>query len=841
MIMSHAQQKSKKRFVLTMRNQKGQVGIFVALIFQVIFVFFAMLVNVGLVVHHKINLQQSTDLAAYYGAMKQAEMLNMMGHVNYQIRQAWKLFAWRYRVLGTFGIEQNGSGPSEIQFPVMWKDNSLPPAAPRRPKYNPLSKDFACPQNLPNAKGITVTDVPFMCMGHNGFGDWISSADPRDRETYCKMNCDALNSLTGSAFGITKIPPVGTACIASNCLGSSINIGINRANNILKDVCLKLGPITAQMLALYYGSYIKDTGNRKNFIWMMAKNLGLSEEEMLDIDGNKVITGVRNTLRNNLTEANATSMANDNTIVAYNGVKAQGGGTSFAESMLREITFQRLMFYLIDCEYINVDADGNGSSDVKIKPFYQPGTNNLDANIMNNLLANPGLAASAQGIADVMGLNSEQVNTIGYEKNPWIHVYYGVKATSEPKIPFLPLAKIKLHAISFAKPFGGTIGPWYYKNWPSGSPQSGTGNDLANRTDFNLPVKTVDSLPPNPTLRGVREFLPNYSTYVGDTYSHGGGNLDPDNKGGLANTDIVAFYHLLLANKYGVGNIAPSSSDKSQESVSVMRQFGEKPNFWPRYTEWYHLNSALDSNTYDPLANSKAGGPRNSYMRDIELSVVSPNQFDVTYYSIDPDFANNYLDRLTKGDALQKIKTATGTADAPVFPIDFGNSGGTPMSGVPVSPYYSVRNQMQVTSELFKKALGDIRGLNGSSNLPSFALDVLATKQASLLTGWTFLNLTATGYDAFPSPDQTGGKYSMLFGTCDPALNPWTDSYLSPNLIDPELPPTPGNCVSGGRVGYSVKIISNDTLRSGRLFENLGGSGMNGSILNPVSDDFFQF
>ncbi len=33
------------------QNQKGQVAIFVALIFQVIFVFFAILINVGLLVH----------------------------------------------------------------------------------------------------------------------------------------------------------------------------------------------------------------------------------------------------------------------------------------------------------------------------------------------------------------------------------------------------------------------------------------------------------------------------------------------------------------------------------------------------------------------------------------------------------------------------------------------------------------------------------------------------------------------------------------------------------------------------------------------------------------------
>ncbi|MFN9066527.1 MAG: pilus assembly protein TadG-related protein, partial [Bdellovibrionales bacterium] len=45
------------------KNKKGQVAIFIALLFQVLFLFFAMVVNVGLLVHHKINLQNSVDLA----------------------------------------------------------------------------------------------------------------------------------------------------------------------------------------------------------------------------------------------------------------------------------------------------------------------------------------------------------------------------------------------------------------------------------------------------------------------------------------------------------------------------------------------------------------------------------------------------------------------------------------------------------------------------------------------------------------------------------------------------------------------------------------------------------
>jgi Flp pilus assembly protein TadG len=83
------------------------MAVFVALLFQVLFVFFAMIINVGLLVHDKINLQNSVDLAAIYAAQKQAEVLNAIAHTNYQIRQSWKLLAWRIYVEGDLGRDNH--------------------------------------------------------------------------------------------------------------------------------------------------------------------------------------------------------------------------------------------------------------------------------------------------------------------------------------------------------------------------------------------------------------------------------------------------------------------------------------------------------------------------------------------------------------------------------------------------------------------------------------------------------------------------------------------------------------------------------------------------------------
>src|SRR5271156_6323808 len=96
--------------MLSLRNQRGQTAVLGAMMFNVLFVFFALAINVALVVHDKINLQNSADLAAYYAAAKQAEILNAIAHENYMIRQAWKLLAFRYRVIGTLGLYKGSTG-----------------------------------------------------------------------------------------------------------------------------------------------------------------------------------------------------------------------------------------------------------------------------------------------------------------------------------------------------------------------------------------------------------------------------------------------------------------------------------------------------------------------------------------------------------------------------------------------------------------------------------------------------------------------------------------------------------------------------------------------------------
>jgi len=161
--------KQKRRLL----DETGQMSIFVALIFQVLFVFFAMVVNIGLIVHDKINLQNAVDLGAYYAAERQAEILNEIAHINYQIRQDYKLMTWRYRVLGTLG-RQAGNNDLDV--------NGMPPA--RTPDGFPL-------QERPYP--MLGNEQPSICIKNIA---WDTVVQGASRENYCFRPYNSTTQLT---------------------------------------------------------------------------------------------------------------------------------------------------------------------------------------------------------------------------------------------------------------------------------------------------------------------------------------------------------------------------------------------------------------------------------------------------------------------------------------------------------------------------------------------------------------------------------------------------------------------------------------------------------------------
>jgi hypothetical protein len=185
-------------------------------------------------------------------------------------------------------------------------------------------------------------------------------------------------------------------------------------------------------------------------------------------------------------------------------------------------------------------------------------------------------------------------------------------------------------------------------------------------------------------------------------------------------------------------------------------------------------------------------------MRKLEILSVIPDDFDRTYYSIDPDFSYNYLDKIKNANVF-KNKLPSDF----LFHADLGSRMGNNELD-----HYSIRNQIEDSLKNFP-----------SSQLPDFKnkLTYLKDTFGSLLTSWQVNN------------NEDYSTLSAKFGKCDNG-----DYPLSPAELKDSNKTVPGSCRQGGRVGYSVKLVDGKSLTESNLM--LGGLNKSGPILNPPPD-----
>jgi hypothetical protein len=286
-------------------------------------------------------------------------------------------------------------------------------------------------------------------------------------------------------------------------------------------------------------------------------------------------------------------------------------------------------------------------------------------------------------------------------------------------------------ARAYAKPFGGRIGPWYQAIWNSGDP----GSTGAIVDPLMAPRMVAGGLLNNPN---DPRRLPNYSRYPGDTLGMSS-KLAINSIAGL-NTVVIAF------------------------------------DFYKNIAEGIGPGATNDILAWDQTNNV---APQ---IRNFEIAAIAPDLFDITYYSIEPNFTDNYYARLSAHAQALGIPNTT-----PVRP-DLGFS--------PILPTINVQTQMSSSQQL---------------NLQRPEAFYFVRNPTHLLTAWL------PGPGSF-NYDVNGALAN--FGKC--------------SLPDTNLKfRNPGSCVAGGgRTGYSVKLLSRDALNSSAL-PNGGPSVAQGPILNP--------
>ncbi len=684
------------------------MAIFIALFFQVLFVFFAMAINVGLVIHDKINLQNAVDLAAYYGAAKQAEILNQIAHVNFQMRQNYKLFTWRYRVLGGVGNRFN--------------------------PYNVANSTNSILSESPIGNNLR----PTVCVSDSFWQEFVNLEGDA---TVCDDPDLTIPNIIPASGGGNIVP------YYSNLVSFT-----EMANQQLLIQCYESGIFNWLFAARILTHFRVDGLVRKNIVRRLSNNL--SSPEFQDLRGESVREGVRNTFELNLTEANRAGITD---FRYFNSMSE--GQCSDSQFWLPEVRINPVLMFTDFrptgpnnfCEPENVPN--------RPVPGRTPGPGGL-TNLPNGLnqpqFVSTFVAPNQLLIDHWSGEPSESTglhSSIGFEKNPWCMVYSGVTATTSVRKPFSPTGgTVTLTARGFAKPFGGRIGPWYGQIWPQGSPnsQATSRNEMV---DSLLPSRDVSG---SPMASAANEDIANHSRFPGDTFGY--------NSLRTLSAMITNFRND-ITNQIS-GNSAPMA--------------------WGNYN---HLGGRPSlEQTGDSLArradipNPSGGSQTNDApQRRFEVAAVAPDPFDALYYSIEPSYFYNYFSEQSSNNG------ALFSNNEKIY--DFGSSKDEGHPGA--VPQFHVRKQVE-------------EAVNTYAN----GYEYYIRDWRNLLTSWHQRGAVDFSMD----PER--------FGRCEVEV-------ANPNL------PTPGNCIQGGRTGYSVKNVSRDYLQSGDHAVGGGASGLSGPILNP--------
>jgi len=98
------------------RSEKGQASVLIGMMMVTFMLFFAFVVNTGMLVNAKINLQNAADLAAYAGASVQARQLNSISYLNYEMRRFYKKFLFRYYIIGNLSLPPDAAGGDKRSY-----------------------------------------------------------------------------------------------------------------------------------------------------------------------------------------------------------------------------------------------------------------------------------------------------------------------------------------------------------------------------------------------------------------------------------------------------------------------------------------------------------------------------------------------------------------------------------------------------------------------------------------------------------------------------------------------------------------------------------------------------
>ena len=428
-------------------SQRGQISIFFSASLVVFISIIAFVINVGLFVKAKINLQNATDASAFAGAAVQARQLTKIAYLNWEMRNIYKEWMYKYYVVGSLNtpmVENIGSGNTCgsdkkcMDFRLEADTDVITGRVAQDPYNIPavcvhiagsktnVCKRFAVP-GLPEFGGY---NIPGTEEASRAFMDVLIS----EKVNNC-VERSKLNMLVAATWAYNVLPTEGQDTLAgrgpailSDRQGAwprAIELAM-RIRNLEKvmnrevnpqPVCIgQTGDCTA-IEDISVKNYMGDERIVKAFYSGYRNLSNESDSQMKNSFTLRELPPVKPPIESK--SSNSSLLIPDNSLYSK----------QFVDLKLMMVNYATFYAALIPRSV----ADTSGACDISKVALPVPGY------------------------------------PLGFYKNPDVLTYYAVKGEAEFTGMFNPFSAdtIKLTAYSAAKPAGGRIGPMLFKQKPS--------------------------------------------------------------------------------------------------------------------------------------------------------------------------------------------------------------------------------------------------------------------------------------------------------------------------------------------------------------------------------------
>lgn len=416
----------------------------------------AFIINVGLFVKAKINLQNAVDAAAFSGAAVQARQLTNIAYVNWEMRNTYKEWMFKYYVLGQLGLVKGNNNLSDTKLNANGKVSfllSTPSVAgtgssvgfdkynvPTICIHNNSSTDICPIYALPGIPRFPAIGVAGISEIHEAFVNKLVEEKGENCSARTQINFLAALSWAYSS-GIDAI--AGAPLIATNRAGAwpeSLELAMRMRN---LEMIVNRPPVEN----LNY--------NGMNALSTQGTEIGLNERPLKaymsafrNLGGGKYKDAIEAGGGDGaVDELSATFVMTELAPQPYHAEPSTVSGFLIPSTFGYPGGFTALDKHYLDLQAVPVNYATMFTTFVTGKNEFEAGTEaEASCRVSKSAIPIPGYL-------------------MGFVKNPAVVTYYAVKGEAKftglffPRTPGSEAASFKLTAYAAAKPFGGRIGP----------------------------------------------------------------------------------------------------------------------------------------------------------------------------------------------------------------------------------------------------------------------------------------------------------------------------------------------------------------------------------------------